>query len=255
MPNTWLKNKQPELVTDLLRNFCFIHSALEVEISRHSRTGLVDFNALAELIGQDMNQGRLWRLKDTAHLLFRLLPDPPSVGQLLDWSIGYIFHECMKLKEDAYQLQVYIPWFKSLQSDPEFMPTKQLVGSELDSLTAQTRESIRLELERVFFVLDQCRKLFLNYLPLHADNPLLARLIYDNLDLMHQVFKADSTQLIRTVYGDPPARLYLLPSQSFRRGGWLDKAAVAVQAAVDLDPAQTLLKEEKKRVANLRKKR
>lgn len=255
MPNTWLRNKHPELVTDLLRNFCLIHQSLELEFSRHSRTGQIDFNALSELIGQDMNQGRLWRLKDTAHLLFRVLPDPPAVGQLLDWSIGYIFHECMKLKEDAYQLQVYVPWFKSIQLNPEFNSTEQLVGAELDSLTAQTRKSIRLEVERVTFVLRQCRKLFVHYLPLHAANPLLARLIYDNMALMQEVFKDDHAPLIRAVYGEPPGRLYLLAAKSFRLGGWLDKAEVAVQSALDIDPTDSLYAEEKKRVAGLLKKR
>lgn len=255
MPTTWLRNKHPELVTDLLRNFCLIHQALEVEFSRHSTTGLLDFDALAELIGQDMNQGRLWRLKDTAHLLFRFLPDAPPVGQLLDWSIGYIFHECMKLKEDAYQLQVYIPWFKSIQLNPEIQSTEQLVGSELDSLTAQTRESIRLEVERVSFVLRQCRKLFVNYLPLNADNPLLARLIVDTMPLMQNVFKDDLSPLIAAVYGDPPGQLYMLAARSFRLGGWLDKAEATIQTALDIDPSQSRFRDEKKRVASLRKKR
>ena len=122
MSKYWIDSKKPEFVRDILRDFCLSYQLLSQEFSRYDQTGIIDFYFLLELIGIEMNQGQLWRLKDTAHLLFRSQDRVPELEQLLDWSMGYIFHECTKLKEDAYQQNFYIPWLKKI-SDNSKMPS------------------------------------------------------------------------------------------------------------------------------------
>ena len=86
-------------------------SALEEQFETFDREGSVSFEVLDDLIGTKMNKGLLWRLKDTAHLLFRNEEGDPLSGRFLDWGMGYIFHEAFKLREDAYQNLNYAPLF------------------------------------------------------------------------------------------------------------------------------------------------
>jgi hypothetical protein len=252
-PNKWLLAKRDEFVTDIVRNFCIVHQQLCREFEKYDQTESVDFEFMSELLGNEMNQGRLWRLKDTAHLLFRFFPDPPLSGQFLDWSIGYIFHESMKLKEDAYQLQNYVPWFQSVQEDGSYRPTERHTGHRLFQLVSQTQESIRREVRRIRFILSECLGIFTRYLSLHSENALLARFIYDSNQLVREVFGRQYEELLRSMFGQEQERLYLLAAQSLRQGGWAGKASQAVEEAYGMNPDNARVASEKKAIDNLLK--
>ncbi|MFW5722632.1 MAG: hypothetical protein ACOCWT_04975, partial [Desulfohalobiaceae bacterium] len=239
MSKAWIRSKRPEFARDVLRDFCLIHQQLDREFGRYDQTGNIDFYFLRDLLGEEMNKGLLWHLKDTAHLLFRNDSKVPVVGQLLDWGLGYIFHECIKLKEDAYQKQNYSPWFQAVQADHDLTPEERLISQELFQLISQTRESIAREVKRIRFILYHCRRMFTFYLPAHSDNALLARFLFDQDILVRDVFKGGYDALVEAIYADNPSRLYVLAARSLRQGGWIRDASRAVSLALDLDPTGT----------------
>ena len=249
MNNSWLQNKRNELITDLFRNFCLIHQELDKEFSMFEHTGEIRFKPLDELLGQEMTQGRLWRLKDTAHLLFRKQPNTPLSGIFLDWSIAYIFHECMKLKEDAYQLQTYIPWFQFMQSDPEYPLEEQEVGSNLFHLASQTRESINKEVNRIQFILSESKNILIHYLPLHNENRVLARFLFEHEERVQDVFQDLYQGLIQAIYGNSPGSLFILAAQHLMQGKWLDKAERAIERAEAIDSGHSELQQMKEEIA------
>ncbi|BBD09486.1 hypothetical protein [Desulfovibrio ferrophilus] len=247
----WIRSKLPEFVRDVLRDFCLVSRLLEHEFRHFDRTGHVDFNALKNLLGQEMNKGLLWRLKDTAHVLYK--NDSASgasgsgmLGQFLDWSVGYIFHDAMKLKEDAYQQQNYAPWFRQLQ-DKELSGEHLAFSRELFGVLDQTNESIQREVNRIRFLLFNCRKLFMDYLPLHRENELLARFLFDQNDLVREVFGDSYAKLVANVYDEAPERLSLLAARSLRRGGWAEEAARALAEAERISPESQEVLQEKQR--------
>ncbi|MFP4391533.1 MAG: hypothetical protein ACOC43_08535 [Desulfohalobiaceae bacterium] len=246
MGSDWLQKKQDELVTDILRNFCYIQQALEQEFQKYKSSGYLDFQRLSELVGNEMNQGRLWRLKDTAHLLFRYLPDPSLSGKFLDWALGYIFHECMKLKEDAYQQQNYAAWFSQLEQDPERSPQEREISKNLYQLVSQTKESIRREVNRITHILNICRKIFIQYLPMHQENALLARFIFTQNDLLRSTFRTAYPRLILAIYGQQQEMLYCLAAKSLRQGGWHNSAANALHQALKVNPKNQMVQQEKR---------
>ncbi len=245
--NDWLLQKHDELVAEMLKNFCYIHQELSQEFQTYKTTGTVNFQALSALIGHEMNQGRLWRLKDTAHLLFRYLPEPPLSGKFLDWSLGYIFHECMKLKEDAYQQQNYAAWFSQVQQDTGCSAHERDISSNLYQLVSQTKESIRREVRRITYILKLCRKIFIQYLSLHSRNPLLARLIFTQNKLVRSVFQTRTyPMLIQSIYGNHPEMLYCLAASSLRQGGWRSMAEQALEQALKINPNNPEVRQEQK---------
>jgi len=249
MNANWLKKKENELATDLFRNFCLISLELEKEFAYFDQTGEIRFNPLDELLGQEMAQGRLWLLKDTAHLLFRKQPDTPLSGIFLDWSIAYIFHECMKLKEDAYQLQTYIPWFQFVQSNPSYPSEEQEVGSNLFRLASQTRGSIDKEVQRIQFILGETKKILIRFLPHHRTNDILARFLYEHEKRVRDVFQELYDEFIQSVYGANPEDRYLLAAQNLLQGNWLEKARDAIERAAEINPESSGVQELRERLA------
>ncbi|WP_461209828.1 hypothetical protein [Desulfocurvus sp. DL9XJH121] len=250
MSSRWIRNKLPEFVRDVTRDFCLISRELEREFRHFDRNGHVDFTALNNLLGQEMNKGLLWRLKDTAHVLFKsdASPGVGLLGQFLDWSFGYIFHDAIKLKEDAYQQQNYAPWFRQLQSR-ELSGADRTFSRDLFEVLDQTQESIQREVNRIRFLLYNCRALFTEYLPIHSDNELLARFLFAQNDLVREVFGDGYPRLVARIYGDAQHRLPLLAARSLRRGGWREDAAKALEEAERLSPQDQGVQLERKRQA------
>jgi len=249
MSKSWIRAKLPEFVRDMLRNFCLSCKALEQQFGSFDREGAVAFTILRDLIGQEMDKGLLWRMKDTAHHVFRNDPETPLTGQFLDWGLGYIFHETIKLKEDAYQALTYAPWFLALRGR-DLPEDERVVVEELFQVLRQTEESMRREIDRIRFIISQCRRLLPIYLARHKDNALLARYLFSQNQLVREVFGADYEHLVSTVYGEQPERMFVLASQSLRLGGWVDEAALAVQSALAIHPTDKLVLQEKKFLDN-----
>lgn len=233
MPKAWIRTKAPEFVRDVLRDFCIASRVLETEFRRFDAAGHVDFTVIRDLLGLEMNKGLMWRLKDTAHHLFREYPESPASGKFLDWGIGYIFHELMKLKEDAYQEQTYAPALHYMK-DTELSDFMRSISEELAPVLDQTHESIRREITRVRFIMRYCRKIFTFYLAEHEENQLLARFLFKQYDLVREVFGEEHEELIRAIYKDCPGRMYALAARSLREGGWYKEAKRALDEAVRL---------------------
>lgn len=233
MSKNWLLSKQESFVRDVLRDFCQVAGALESHFAEFDATGTVSFHFFDDLLGRQMSKGLLWRLKDTAHLLFRNEPKTSHavLGEYMDWALGYIFHECIKLKEDAYQQMNYKPRFKKLQASPDLSPEESHIGSELYAVIQQTNESIEREVRRVRFILFHCKRMFILYLPRHRENPLLARLLHAHRDLVSRVFKGSFEELLQAIYTADISRMYILAAHSYEQGGWINEARDALLLA------------------------
>lgn len=245
----WIRAKLPEFVRDLFRNFCQASLSLEEQFQEFDKYGTVRFEVLKDLVGDEMDKGLLWRMKDTAHHVFRNDPDNLLVGQFLDWAMGYIFHETVKLKEDAYQKENYAPWFHKL-FEADLQPSEKDITGQLHQILNQTEESMQREIGRIRFIIAKCRQLLPYYLTRHRDNALLARFIYARNEIVETVFREEYQGLIQAVYGGEPERLYVLASQSLRKGGWLEEAGNAVNRALELNPESKLVLQEKKIIDN-----
>lgn len=259
MSKSWLKSKHDSFVRDVLRDFCQIASALENHFSDYDASGSVSFHFFDDILGRQNSKGLLWRLKDTSHLLFRNEEQTSFAvfGEYLDWALGYIFHECIKLKEDAYQQMNYKPRFRQLQQSEALTPEEQHIGSELYAVIKQTSESIEREVRRIRFIIFHCKRLFILYLPLHHENPLLARFLYAQSDLVHSVFKGYAEELTHAIYAGGVHHMYALAAQSLEEGGWVDEAlkarqleqSLAAQKTLDLSPGAATFSLQKSRSA------
>lgn len=269
------------LVRDLVRDYCTVHGILADQRRRFETDGAVSYSALCDLLGEAMRKGVFWRLKDTAHHLFRNrsdadadaadapLPDdfapdglpqedarrPRSAAErtqmallqrragmalpggaegrmaleaLIDWCIGYAFHECVKLKEDAFQGQHYA---NRLIQISRYAGVTAEMYNPLRGLGGQTSESSSRELARIMHVLGQGLRLLARYLAMERHNTHLARWLACGEAVARQAFGESYTVLLSSLFGGDRERLYLMAARDFLEAGRREPAAVLLAGA------------------------
>ena len=232
---TWVHHNHAAFERDVLRDFCRAAARLSEQFARFAATGTVSFPELRGMVGEPLNKGLLWRLKDKAHHIFLNAGTTKPVGLLLDWTLGYIFHESLKLMEDAHQRQYYAPRLEGLADlahDPELAGRMR----DLLDIQGQTVESMRREVVRLESLLSQSRKLFCLYFAGRADHRPLARFLHDYNELARAVFADDYEHLIQGVYKDAPERMHIEAAHSLLESARIEAAGRAVNAALADNP-------------------
>lgn len=231
----WVHHNREAFERDVLRDFCQAAEQLAEQVGRFAATQTISFSVLRAMIGEHLNKGLLWRLKDKAHHIF-LEPDANRpAGLLLDWTLGYIFHESLKLMEDAHQQQYYAPLlegFAGLGADPELSALSQ----NLMTIQSQTGESMRREVIRLNTLLLQTRKLFCLYFSGCSGHRPLARFLNDSNELARRTFQGDYERLITSVYADEPERMYVEAACSLLESARFAAAVQAAEAALAINP-------------------
>lgn len=289
MKGRWLLANRDFLVRDLVRDYCTVYHALAAQRRRFELDGAVSYTALRDLLGEAMRKGVFWRLKDTAHLLFRnsanhgdVAPvDTPApvaessgpVGSapppdaaccpgtqaaraeteqieslrrhaqnilpggtegrnaleaLIDWCIGYAFHECVKLREDAFQNQHYAN--RLIQISRHDAVTAEMYNP-LRGLGGQTAESSSRELSRISHVLFHGLRLLAQYLAVEKHNTHLARWLASEEHMASQAFGASYESLLDALYGPDHEDLYLLAARDFLEAGRREPAIALLESA------------------------
>ena len=231
MPRVVSKDKAV-LLRDFLRDFCQVYSILEEQLQRFAFSGTLSYAVLRDLVGGDRQNGLFWLLKDRAHHLFSN-DEENMTGTLLDWAVGYAFHECVKLMEDSFQYQHYRNRF--LEFKERAAAQEERVVEQLFPLLLQTHESARHELTRIIHTLSQCRELLAHYLAPYGQASQLARLLLEREDLVRRVFGAVYPQLLKALYGQELERMLLLAAKDFLDGG-RPQAALDVLAKLHAAP-------------------
>lgn len=264
MTGNWVVANRAVFVRDLVRDYCHVSAAINEQRQRFVTSGTVSYAVVRDLLGEAMRKGVFWRLKDTAHYLFRaahphapLTDDSISLWQFysgkapdgmvqqnaveaaLDWIIGYAFHECVKLKEDAFQHQHYANRLVQMQQFNADAPRKNTpffahidtILPPLLPLTQQTLDSTDRELTRILTVLEYGRTLLITHLQQHGQNRHLARLLVAQEALVQNAFGAQYTALLEALYPDPDQRI-LLAAHAYVEGGRYQEALTLLDAGL-----------------------
>ncbi len=231
----WVEENRETFERDVLHDFCVASFALSEQFIRFKETGTLSFPTLRTLVGEPMNKGLLWRLKDKAHHIFRMHDEKLSPGTLLDWTLGYIFHESLKLMEDAHQQQYYGTRL-SFPPDPSYAEALHPVLVQLHAIKEQTGESILREVTRLERLLQLSRQLFCRYFAGKPAHRPLARFLYDHKDLVQQAFSLDYPPLLASIYAHTPDQMYIEAAKSLLESARLPEAARAVAKALHLNP-------------------
>lgn len=235
MSQHWLNANGSRLMAEILRDFCVVSIALEEQFNRYDHAGHISYAVLREILGDQMNRGILWRLKDTAHHLLRDVQGSPVAARLLDWAIGYIFHETFKLMEDTHQHQYYAPSLFALAGDNP-SPELDAVARDFTQMAVETQADMGRTVGRIRRLLAHARLFFHRCYSDQKENFELARLLHDREDLFSAAFAGEFDNLKHAIYGNSPQTLYINASISLLHGGKKKQAEEAWQKAVRIAP-------------------
>lgn len=235
MSKHWLEANASRLMAEILRDFCSVSVAFEEQFMRFDRAGNLSYAVLREILGDQMDRGILWRLKDTAHHILRDAPGSPVAEQLLDWAIGYLFHETWKLLEDTHQHQYYASSLAALVEDTP-TPEMEAIARDFTLMAEENHKEVGRKVARIRRLLAHARLFFHHCYADQAGNLHLARLLHDNEELVRKAFTEEYANLITAIYGDAPQRLFIDAALSLRYGGRTQRAQAALERARSLAP-------------------
>lgn len=215
----------------LLWSFCQAADVLYEQFDRLEKAGTLSYSLLSSLIGEPSQKGLLWYLKDKAHTLFESSTQSDTSGALLDWSLGYIFHESVKLTEDTRLQQAYVVRFDKFT---KHCPQCVHLFEQLDEIEKQTRQSIAYEANRLDMLMRATMDLFGQYFANRVDHRPLARLLFDQEALFRRVFASRYESFIQSVYGDKRYYLYVEAGYSLLEAGKVERAQEALGKALEL---------------------
>jgi len=235
MSKHWLEANASRLTAEILRDFCEVSLTLEEQFARHDSAGNLSYATLRETLGDQMNRGILWRLKDTAHHLLRNPQTSTIAERLLDWAIGYIFHEVLKLLEDAHQHQYYGPSLLSMvEDDPS--PELRDMANDFSLMAEEIQEDMKQTVDRIRRLLAHARLFFHRCYVGQKDNMYLARVLYDQEDMVREAFAEEFDNLCDAIYGNARQVLFLNAATSLLHGGRKEQAMNALRRAKDIAP-------------------
>jgi len=234
--NFWLESRRDVFLRDLVQDF--IEAKLYVDMLRaeHRTTATLPYNMLDAWIGSEIKKSALWNLKDQCHNLFRNSGTKSNLYEhLFDWTIGSIFHEAIKLKEDSYQMETYKPLLEQgiYKQNAEL---SRIVGDYFEVIE-NARKNLAEELERINHLFSKALLHLVEILPLHRDNILLVRFLLDNTKkLSEKVFgKKTFNQIVHTMFPEGLASAYLCVAEKCIQSGWYRDATRYLKKVVKLD--------------------
>jgi hypothetical protein len=218
-------------LVDVTREFLAAHRLMRSLFSRY-RNAQLRFEELEDLIGDD-ERSVLFRLKGLCHALVRREVDRRDVVMrreaLFDLTVGSLFHEAMKFRENFYQREVYGPRMRALRR--ESGPENEALFQEFEKILSAVAQRLEEGLYESEALLLQTREQLALLLVEHRENGFVTRCLIENRDDVAAVFEADLDALLARIHGDA-ATGYGVAGRSYLASGYFAEAEAALARAL-----------------------
>lgn len=224
--NGWLKERRDILIKDIVKGFIEIFSFLKSSLSS------IEYKSLEKCVGSETNKGIFWYLKDRCHQVFNdANPKGEMDAILFDWHVGAIFHEAMKLKENAYMKECYFPLFKKLI---ENAPMEGKIA-EYSRFLSQVDSEIKDSLERLGCLIDTASEHLKSIVYKERDNPSLARFLLSEIEETDGNAKDLLQELLHAAYPSVLHEAYCLAGDSYLESHRYVEARLSYEKALKID--------------------
>lgn len=246
MENSWFLERKDLFFTNLVHSFLESKILFDGLYEDYKQNKLVPFERMDNWIGTDAKKGPLWSLKDSSHKLFRKSGSKISLSEyLFDWTLGSVFHEGMKLKEDVYQLEAYLPSYDNIDTSKNASEIEEILR---EYLTIIDKATINLEAEMESIknlfakAAERLKELLVNY----AHNGLLIRFLLEHEPLVEKALGERSLEyIIDSLYPRHPENAYCTAGKSCLKGGWFKDALYYFTKALEVNPQHSEAKQHR----------
>ena len=215
--------RAPSVLVEIAREFLVAYRRT-CEVAALHRAGELSFDVVRGWAGDD-DASALFRLKERCHALFRETGEHPEDGMapaaLFDLTVGALFHEAMRFRENFYQREIYGPRVRRLEGAS---PEEAELIREFDKILSGA--SVRLDeaLQETEALLGQTRRQFRGLLAVNQEDGLVTRFLIENAGYVALVFDGGLEVLLAEVHGDA-ARGYALAARSYLDSGHFAEGA------------------------------
>jgi hypothetical protein len=223
-----LEKKQIDLIRESL---CVYRKCMDCgELYREKK---LCFTAIEEFV-DDRGKSCLFRLKEMCHELFRTAEEATYKEKLYDITVGYIFHEAMKLRENLYQLEYYMP--RSDVAPHELTSQERKIVHEIESLVKKAEKRMTEGLKEVKVLLGELVGQMKGLIKLYKDNYLLPRFIYENEKSLVRVYgKKELHNLLCEMYNDGRTLLMFKAAESYLASEYFEIARTLFHRVRSID--------------------
>ncbi len=204
------------------------------------------WNRLTEMIGTETEKGMLWQLKDLCHQVWPEQEREYDVhGSLMDWLLGSVFHEAMKLKENIYLLNTYGPAAIRMRDLPEASSVRVLrpagsfpqLSNMVDAETLIRRIAVDVvgQMEQIGFLLGQANFILRMMMPDLAANMLVVRLLVEKEELVLSGWGERIEELFADMFSGSGAEGFCAAGRSYLSGQWYVQALDMYERALSCD--------------------
>ena len=150
MSNQWIQERREVFERDLIQDFFKAKLFFGTIARAYQRSDTISFEQLDAWVGSDQRKGPLWLLKDHSQRLYRSSSNAGSLYEnLFDWTVGSIFHETIKLKEEAYQIASYKPLLEMQVKNKTCDETLGSIIQEYFVLIERAKETVPVEMQNI----------------------------------------------------------------------------------------------------------
>lgn len=224
MKNAWLSKRQNVFIRDLVDDFIASKQYFDKILNVYDQQEQLPYKHIEEWVGSENSKGPLWNIKDLSHRLFRNSGTSRNLYEhLFDWSIGSIFHESIKLKEDVYQVNAYKPLLDHAVENYSHDPKVSRLISENFSLMEKVSKDVKKELTNIAGLFEKAVGYLLEIFIVHRDNELLVKYLLDHKALLDNVYSPDvQNRIFNKMFPDGTRGAFLFVSAKMKENGWQD---------------------------------
>ena len=228
-----------ERVAGTVLRFLRSRVKLDAMIAEGAGMGGIAFAEIDSFVEQ-----QLFELKEECHWLYRVREGPDqmqaSTAVLFDILVGSLFHQMMKVKENAYQVERYAPKYAALRKTLQAPDAPKQVATFLkegERIIARSRRMLQQEFAYAAELFSEATIVLRHVVVENHDNPILIRALVENDKLLDAVYGPRSLdKLLNEMHDGHAATGYLLAANSLFEGGWFNRARDLCKRARKLDP-------------------
>ncbi|MCX7964995.1 MAG: hypothetical protein N2596_00020 [Syntrophorhabdaceae bacterium] len=191
-----------------------------IECKTLYRNGKLCFSHIEDFV-DDRGRSCLYRLKEMCHTLYRKSNEATYKEKLYDMTVGYIFHEAMKLRENLYQLEYYRPNYA--KEIAQLTEIEKKIIHEINALTKKTEKRLNEGFKEIKRLLKELVAQLKDLIKLYKDSYLMPRFILENQKDLIMVFgKKGYERLINELYRDGMELLMFKAAKSYLESEYYD---------------------------------
>jgi len=214
---TNLEKKQVDLIKE---SICVYTKCMDCRALFRNKT--LNFAKIDDFV-DDKGNSCLFKLKEMCHVLYRNSVEAHYKEKLYDITVGYIFHEAMKLRESLYQLEFYRP--NSYKVTEKLVDSELKIVREIEHLMKKTEKRLTEGFKEMRLLMKELVGQLSGLIMLYKDNYLIPRFVLKNEKMLISIYgKKGFRSIINELYHDGKPLLLYKAAESYLESEYYDIA-------------------------------